>query len=183
MEHFPKCHITVLPVGIYFSLTKLPAEPDTVRLSFPLQCISIYKQSIKKKMAGRLKNETAFPGCLSNETKTEPGSHTSALGVGDATSSLSAQSGWCAADPSERQITILPPVVNSLPAGLLLHAGIQTSRFIIFIYFIYLFIFGARRQTRLRVDLTCLATAGGGRGCACLSVRGAAWLTLVIAAQ
>lgn len=134
-------------------------------------------------MAGWLKNETAFPGCLSNETKTEPGSHTSALGVGDATSSLSAQSGWCAADPSERQITILPPVVNSLPAGLLLHAGIQTSRFIIFIYFIYLFIFGARRQTRLRVDLMCLAAAGGGRGCACLSVRGAAWLTLVIAAQ
>lgn len=92
MEHFPKCHITVPPAGIYFSLTKLPAEPDTVRLSFPLQCISIYKQSIKKKkMAGWLKNETAFPGCLSNETKTESGSHTSALGVGAATSSLSAQ--------------------------------------------------------------------------------------------
>lgn len=41
--------------------------------------------------------------------------------------------------------------------------GSRRVVFIIFIYFSYLFIFGARRQTRLRVDLACLAAAGGGK--------------------
>lgn len=94
---------------------------------------------------GLKKNQMAFPCSLSNETNNESGSHTSALEVGPATSSLSAQSSSCAADPSERQITILPLVVNTLPAGLL-HTRIQPDRFI---YFFYLFIFGPSRKTLL----------------------------------
>lgn len=172
MEHFPKCHITVLPVGIYFSLTKLPAEPDTVRLSFPLQCISIYKQSKKKKNGGVAEKWNGLSRLPLKRDKDRTWQPYISIRSRRRNIEPVRSIGLCAADPSERQITILPPVVNSLPAGLLLHAGIQTSRFIIFIYFIYLFIFGARRQTRLRVDLTCLAAAGGGRGCACLSVRG-----------